>query len=253
MTRILRHRGPDDEGFMLANTEKKIVKSFHHDQTIESIKNKTSKLENNFNANLGFGFRRLSILDLSENGHQPMQFEEAGLWIAFNGEIYNYLELRDELKQYGYKFISNTDTEVILKAYHKWGEDCVQKFNGMWAFAIWDSNNNKLFCSRDRFGIKPFYFNYEQNSNFIFASEIKSILQVINSKPDKQQLFDSFTGGYSDHNERTFFEDIKQLRGGHNLILQNGNLSINCYYKVKAQPCLDSFEKSKEKITGITF
>ena len=253
MTRVLRHRGPDDEGFILGNTERNIVKAFQHDETIKSIKSRIPRLENNFNANIGFGFRRLSILDLSENGHQPMQFEEAGLWIVFNGEIYNYLELRDELKQYGYKFNSNTDTEVILKAYHNWGEDCVNKFNGMWAFAILDFKNKKLFCSRDRFGIKPFYYNYEQNSHFIFASEIKSILQVIKSKPDRQTLFDSFASGYSDHNERTFFENIKQLQGGHNLILQNGNLSIQCFYKIKSQPCKDSFEKAKKKLRELLF
>lgn len=253
MTRVLRHRGPDDEGFVLGDTEKKIFKTFHHDETIDSIKAKTSCLENNFNANLGFGFRRLSILDLSENGHQPMQFEEAGLWIVFNGEIYNYIEIREELRAKGYAFKSNTDTEVILKAYHLWGEDCVHKFNGMWAFAIWDSKRNKLFCSRDRFGIKPFYYHYNQQKQFLFASEIKSILQVINSEPDKQTLFDSFASGYSDHNERTFFEDIKQLTGGHNLILQNGTLSIYRYYKIKSQPCLDSFETAREKIRELLF
>lgn len=253
MTRVLRHRGPDDEGFVLSATEQNIIKTFHHDETIEIIKNKSLKLENNLNANLGFGFRRLSILDLSENGHQPMQFEEAGLWIVFNGEIYNYLELREELKQYGYKFNSNTDTEVILKAYHKWGEDCIYKFNGMWAFAIWNSRDKKLFCSRDRFGIKPFYYHFNQQKQFLFASEIKAILQVINSAPDKQTLFDSFANGYSDHNERTFFEDIKQLRGGHNLVLRNGNLSIYRYYKIEHQPCRDSFEQAKEKLRELLF
>jgi asparagine synthase (glutamine-hydrolysing) len=253
MTRVLRHRGPDDEGFILGDKKKNIFTALHHDETIDSIKSKTPKLGNNFNANLGFGFRRLSILDLSENGHQPMQFDEAGLWIVFNGEIYNYIEIRAELIAKGYTFKSNTDTEVILKAYHKWGEDCVHKFNGMWAFAIWDSKDKKLFCSRDRFGIKPFYYHYNQQKQFLFASEIKSILQVINSKPDKQTLFDSFAYGYSDHNERTFFEDIKQLRGGHNLILQNGTLSIYRYYKIKSQPCQDSFETAKEKLRELLF
>lgn len=253
MTRVLRHRGPDDEGFILGVTEQNIIKTFHHDETIESIKNKTPRLENTLNANIGFGFRRLSILDLSENGHQPMQFEEAGLWIVFNGEIYNYLELREELKQYGYKFNSNTDTEVILKAYNRWGEDCVHKFNGMWAFAIWNSGDKKLFCSRDRFGIKPFYYHFNQQKQFLFASEIKAMLQIISSAPDKQTLFDSFANGYSDHNERTFFEDIKQLRGGHNLVLRNGSLSIYRYYEIENQPCQDSFEQAKEKLRELLF
>lgn len=248
MTRVLRHRGPDDEGFILGDINKNIIKSFHHDETIDSIKLRTPRLINDFNADLGFGFRRLSILDLSENGHQPMQFEDAGLWIVYNGEIYNYLEIREELRAKGYEFKSNTDTEVILKSYHEWGEACVQRFNGMWAFAIWDSNSRKLFCSRDRFGIKPFYYNHKPGTHFIFASEIKSILQVISSEPDKQTLYDSFSHGYSDHNDRTFFEDVKQLRGGHNLILQNGKLSIYRFFRIDRQSCTDSFETAREKI-----
>jgi asparagine synthase (glutamine-hydrolysing) len=253
MTRFLRHRGPDDEGFLLADITRQEAKSFHHDETIDSIKIRIPRFENNFIANLGFGFRRLSILDLSENGHQPMQFEDAGLWIVYNGEIYNYIEIREELRAKGYKFRSNTDTEVILKAYHLWGEECVQKFNGMWAFALWDSKNKKLFCSRDRFGIKPFYYYYDPNSHFIFASEIKSILQIIKPTPDKQSLFDSFASGYSDHCERTFFENIKQLRGGHNLILLKGDLITKRYYKIKNQPCVDSFETAKKKFREILF
>jgi len=253
MTRVLRHRGPDDEGFILSNTRNNITKSFHHDETIYSIKNKTPKLENNINADLGFGFRRLSILDLSENGHQPMQFDEAGLWIVFNGEIYNYLELRNDLIKYGYKFNSNSDTEVILKSYHKWGEKCVHKFNGMWAFVIWDTKNKKLFCSRDRFGIKPFYYNYEPDNGFIFASEIKSILQLIKSAPDKQTLFDTFYAGYSDFSEKTFFENISQLRGGHNLILKEGKLVVYKYYSIETKPNDDSFVKAKEKLRELLF
>jgi asparagine synthase (glutamine-hydrolysing) len=123
----------------------------------------------------------------------------------------------------------------------------------MWAFAIWNSRDKKLFCSRDRFGIKPFYYHFDQQKQFLFASEIKAILQIISSAPDKQTLFDSFANGYSDHNERTFFEDIKQLRGGHNLVLRNGNLSIYRYYEIENQPCRDSFEQAKEKLRELLF
>ncbi len=253
MTRVLRHRGPDDEGFILCNTRKGIVKSFHHDESIDEVKNKLPRLENNIKANLGFGFRRLSILDLTEHGHQPMQFEDAGLWIVFNGEIFNYIEIREELIKKGYVFKSNTDTEVILKSYYELGEECVNKFNGMWAFAIWDPKESKLFCSRDRFGIKPFYYNYKPGVHFIFASEIKSILQVIRPQPNYQTLYDYFYYGYSDHNERTFFEDIKQLRGGHKLVLQNGNLSIKRFYKINNLPISDSLKKSKEIIRELLF
>jgi len=253
MTRILRHRGPDDEGFILGNFKNNLVKSFHHDETIDSLKRKLPRLENNLNANFGFGFRRLAILDLSENGHQPMGFEEAGLWIVFNGEIYNYIELREQLIKYGYKFCSNTDTEVILKAYHKWGEDCIHKFNGMWAFVIYDAKKNLFFCSRDRFGIKPFYYFYDSDHQFIFSSEIKSILQFIDFKPDLNTLSDYFLFGFSDHNERTFVNKVNQLRPGHNLIIKNGNLKIYQYYKIPQLNITDNFDKAKETIKELLY
>ena len=127
MVRIQKHRGPDDEGFYINDT-------------------------------IGLGHCRLSIIDLSEAGHQPMSNEDENLWIIYNGEIYNYLELRPELIKHGHKFKSNTDTEIIIHAYEEWDEKCLEKFNGDWAFAIWDKKKKELFCSRDRFGIKPFYY-----------------------------------------------------------------------------------------------
>jgi asparagine synthase (glutamine-hydrolysing) len=101
------------------------------------------------------GHRRLSIIDLSERGHCPMSDEDGKIWITYNGEIYNYIELREELKSHGYSFRTCSDTEVIIKSYQKWGEDCFGHFNGMWSFALWDSNTSKLILSRDRFGVKP--------------------------------------------------------------------------------------------------
>ena len=145
MTDTLTHRGPDDSGIYLEGE-------------------------------IGLGNRRLSIIDLSSAGHQPMCNEDKTIWIVHNGEIYNYLELREELILRGCKFRSNTDTEVILNAYQEWGQDCLNKFNGMWAFAIWDRRKRKLFCSNDRFGIKPFYYSLNKNV-FVFASEIKQILE----------------------------------------------------------------------------
>ena len=110
-----------------------------------------------FEKKVAFGHRRLSIIDLSDDGKQPMNYMSR-YWITFNGEIYNYLELKEELKSEGYVFFTNTDTEVILAAYDKWGKECVGHFNGMWAFAIYDMEKREVFCSRDRFGIKPFYY-----------------------------------------------------------------------------------------------
>ncbi|HIE06125.1 MAG TPA: hypothetical protein EYP58_04920, partial [bacterium (Candidatus Stahlbacteria)] len=124
------------------------------------------------------GHRRLSIIDLSEKAHQPISNENKNIWLVFNGEIYNYIELRKELIAYGHIFKSKTDSEVVVHAYEEWGVDCVKKFNGMWAFAIWDQDYQRLFLCRDRFGIKPLYYFYNCNK-FVFASEIKAILRLL--------------------------------------------------------------------------
>jgi asparagine synthase (glutamine-hydrolysing) len=121
---------------------------------------------------IALGHNRLSIIDLSSNANQP--FEKGDLVIVFNGEIYNYKEIRKELELNGTEFISESDTEVILESYKKWGRACVSKFLGMWAFAIWDNVKKELFCSRDRFGIKPFYYIFD-NGRFYFSSELKAL------------------------------------------------------------------------------
>jgi len=201
MTDVIKHRGPDGEGHFVYD-------------------------------NVGFGHRRLAIIDLSQAGHQPMQKDD--LVITYNGEIYNYIELREELEGQSFVFTTKTDTEVILKAYQAWGEDCVQRFNGMWAFAIFDKNKDKIFLSRDRFGIKPLYY-YENDESFFFGSEIGQLLIQLNDcKVHKQVLFDFLYLGYLHHNEYTFFEDILSLNPGHNLVLdtQNGTYKIEKYYQL---------------------
>ena len=145
MTNSLAHRGPDGEGQWI-----------------------------NEKANIGFGHRRLAILDLSKAGHQPMHYANDRYTITFNGEIYNYIELREKLQQKGYQFKSNTDTEVLLALYDLKKENCLKDLDGMFAFAIWDEQEQELFCARDRFGEKPFYY-YKDNDKFIFASEMKSL------------------------------------------------------------------------------
>ncbi|MBM3212277.1 asparagine synthetase B, partial [Candidatus Poribacteria bacterium] len=145
MCDTMRYRGPDDEGYFFDN-------------------------------NLALGHRRLSIIDLSSAGHQPMSDDNKSIWIVYNGEVYNFVELRNELINKGYSFKTGTDTEVIIKAYQEWGDDCLNKLDGMFAFAIWDQKKKRLFCARDRFGIKPFYY-YFDGSIFVFASEIKGIIQ----------------------------------------------------------------------------
>lgn len=201
MTDLAEHRGPDGEGHFIEDT-------------------------------VGFGHRRLAIIDLTDAGHQPM--ESGGLVITFNGEIYNYIEIREELKQQGIDFTSKTDTEVILKAYQHWGEKCVHRFNGMWAFAILDKAKNIVFISRDRFGIKPFHY-YENEESFFFSSEIRQLLPHKNDrKVNKQILFDFLYLGYHHHNEDTFFKGISSLAPGHNMVfdLQTDSYQIEKYYEL---------------------
>ena len=223
MTDSIKHRGPDDYGYYI--TDNKKINSFGHLTTKQLL-----KLKNSWN--MLFGHRRLSIIDLSDKGRQPMSDEDGQLWITYNGEIYNYLELKEELVEKGYKFFTGTDTEVVINSYREWGKECVHRFNGMWAFAIWDKKNQELFCSRDRFGIKPFYY-YFDGSTFIFASEIKAILEALpqNPGPDTETIYQYVVDGSLCHNENTFFKNISRLLPGYNLTLkQNGGINLNKYW-----------------------
>ena len=186
---LIKHRGPDDEGFY-------------------------------FGSNFAFGHRRLAIIDLSEAGHQPMHYsgKNGQYTITYNGEVYNYLEIKETLLKEGYTFSSDTDTEVILAAYDKWGERCVEHFNGMWAFAIYDKAKEILFCSRDRFGIKPFYYT-QVGDRFVFGSEIKQLLPFQESIVCNRSIaVDYIVTGIQEHNNETFFENIYKLEAAHNLI-----------------------------------
>ena len=167
----IKHRGPDGEGIVLINSESgnyKIVNTF---DTPFEFSSKTDFNQND-DFNLILGHRRLKILDLSNKAHQPMNFNK--FWLTYNGEIYNYLEIRNELKHVGYEFITSSDTEVLLKAYDYWGVKCLEKFNGMWSFVLWDGNKKEIIISNDRFGIKPLY-KYSSQKIQIFFSEIKQI------------------------------------------------------------------------------
>ena len=200
MNTLQAHRGPDGEGIWV------------HDL-----------------GHVGFAHRRLSIIDLTPAAAQPMH-SESGSVTTYNGEIYNYIELRQELGLE--KFRTTSDTEVILRAYEKWGEDCVDHLRGMFAFAIWDETNNKLFCARDRFGIKPFYY-IRNKDGFFFASEIKALLPFVDEITTdlnglKDYLAFQFTLG-----EKTLFKDVKQLLPAHTLALKNGSFRIRKYWEVQ--------------------
>lgn len=191
MTDALRYRGPDDEGLYIHN-------------------------------NVGLGHRRLSIIDI-EGGHQPMSNEDESVWITYNGEIYNFLELRQELIDKGYRFKSRSDTEVLLRLYEDRGTDCLEALNGMFAFTILDLRKNQIFAARDRFGIKPFYY-YSDPGKFLFASEIKALLNnpEIPKTANYEQIRNYLTFQFS-LNEETFFKKIFSLLPGHYLILDLGS------------------------------
>lgn len=206
-TDMIKYRGPDDEGYMFVSNDDRIFNARTKNEA-EALKGKNIKG--------GFGFRRLSIIDLSESGHQPMCDNSENYWIIYNGEIYNYLEIRDELKSKGYNFKSMSDTEVILYSYIEWGSDCLEKFNGMWAFTIYDKRNKQLFCSVDRFGIKPLYY-YLDNNSFAFGSEVKQVINItkINPRINDKVLFDYLSAGsYGNETKETFFKGIIKLLPG---------------------------------------
>lgn len=222
MTRAMRHRGPDDEGMAFFKGTGEAV--IYGDENTPTDVYKSDTLytpqkpfsvavpDGSF---IAFGHTRLSILDLSAAGHQPMCTEDSRYWIVHNGEIYNFQEIREELKKKGEYFSSNTDTEVILKAYRLWGSDCLNRFNGMWAFAIWDDKGKVLFCSRDRIGIKPFYY-YLTDDYFIFASDIKTLIAsgLYQPEPDWEGIYHAMSF-YCAPRPMTCFKGVSALEQAH--------------------------------------
>lgn len=188
-------------------------------------------------AHCGLGFRRLSILDLSEAGAQPLYSEDGNKILVFNGEIYNYTEIREDLMAKGYKFKSNTDSEVLIHGYDEYGEALVNKLRGMFAFCIWDKVEQKVFAARDNFGIKPFYFyEYEYNGqkSLMIASEIKAFLDhpSFEKEVNKKALKPYLTFQYSAQPDETFFKGVKRLKPGHYFTYQNGEMNIQKYWEV---------------------
>lgn len=224
MTNRIRHRGPDDEGYIhvaesgiiseLYGKDSKIRKN----QSIEDIKTP---------AKLLLGHRRLSIIDTSPAGHQPMSYKGGKYWIVFNGEIYNYIELREQLRSKDCIFSTVTDTEVILAAYDIWGENCVRHFNGDWAFAIYDRQRGKLFLSVDRVSVKSLYYHITDDV-FIFGSEIKALFasELIQKKPDLNQMMIYLFSWLHDFSEKTMFEGIYKMRPSTNITIDIKSLGI---------------------------
>lgn len=221
----LKHRGPDDIGLFSQNMSNYFPQ--HLKRTIQ------------------FGHCRLSIFDMTSAGKQPMA-DKKGRQIVYNGEIFNWPELKNELNQVGYKFDTNSDTEVILACYDYWGADCVNRFNGFWAFAIFDPgnavDNPVVFFSRDRFGIKPFYYFY-QDKVFIFCSEITPIYRLLGKRPtiDEEQLARYLVLVLSHDSEKTLYRDILELEPAHNaeFDLKNGSFKISKYWSLPQSPDLN--------------
>jgi len=234
MTRSIRHRGPDDEGFALIHTATNQAISCSSGDTVTDLRSKLAPLPDSTEANLAFGFRRLSIIDLSADGHQPMFDPQSGNWCIFNGEIYNYLELRRELQGFGYTFRTSSDTEVLLKAYQHWGIDCLRHLNGMFGFSIWDAGKRELFCARDHLGIKPFQYFYDGRS-FIWSSEIKAILAsgLVDAAANREVIANFLLHSRYDTDQQTFFREIFQLLPGHALrISAEHGISVFRYWDV---------------------
>ena len=202
MMSVIKHRGPDDSGIFLDN-------------------------------NISLGHQRLSIIDLSENGRQPIHNEDETIWISYNGEIYNYLVLRKTLEALGHTFYSNTDTEVIVHGYEEWGFDVLKRINGMFSFSLWDSEKKQLFLARDRFGIKPLFYAMI-NGLFFFSSEIKSILQYDGYKPrvNYNVLTNFLEFSYSNTLHNTFFKDIRKLPPAHMMIVSENGISLERYWNI---------------------
>ncbi len=215
MRDLLTYRGPDDEGLYI-------------------------------DENIGLGHRRLNIIDL-ETGDQPMMNHDESIVIIYNGEIYNYIELREELIGAGHKFRTKSDTEVIIQLYEEYGFDCVNKLNGMFAFAIWDKNKRHLFLARDHFGIKPLYYKFN-NGDLFFASEIKAILEYEGKKaePNFMAIYDYLTFQYV-LEDKTFFKGINKLLPGHYMVINNNGVRVEKYWDIE---CGYDFDKSEEEFAG---
>ena len=198
---------------------------------------------------VALGFRRLAIIDLSDAGNQPFASEDGALQLVHNGEIYNYRELRRELEAHGHLFRSATDTEVILAAYREWGERCVERFNGMWAFALWDGTRRRLFASRDRFGVKPFYYR-TGGGRLVFASEPRAFRADPQTRlePNPSAVREYLEQAYLDHTEETFFEGIRKLPPAHSLVFDEHGLRVERYWQLEPneEPDADAAEAVRE-------
>ena len=238
----IAHRGPDDEGFIYKNTNGHI-EHLMGDDTIKELRDR-EYIVDKAPSSLMMGHRRLSIIDLSAHGHQPFCFKN--LYLVYNGEIYNYIELRQELQSFGYTFETDSDTEVFIKAYHCWEKEAFNKFNGMWAAAIYNHERNDLLLTRDRFGIKPLYYAMIENS-LVFGSEIKFVSSFMEKLyANEQMVYEYVRFNYLDHTDQTLFEGIMQVEPNSCMIFSENSIQIFHYWELKKvdMPSKEDIEKS---------
>ena len=257
MSQSIKHRGPDGEGFLLCNEVSQVplfseeTPASNKDSERYSFNPKDSLQHATINGHLAFAHRRLSIIDLSEAGHQPMCDVSKKYWITFNGEIYNYIELKKQLVAKGHLFVTQTDTEVLIEAYKEWGIDCLKKLNGMFSFSLFDVQNNNLFCARDRVGVKPFYYINNHHA-FAFASEYKAFIKsgLVNFEINEAQQFEFLTQATLETSEESLFKNIKELKPAHYLIydLSSHQLEINQYYEL---PPEDVVQKTDAELVDL--
>ncbi len=266
MTTALRHRGPDDEGYLVVGSGQVLAlggndtpAADYQAETPYRPVARLAKVNIPPGAWLALGHRRLSILDLSPLGHQPMNWQ-GRYWMVYNGEVYNYVELRAELEAAGHVFISHCDTEVILAAYAQWGVGCFSRFNGMWAIALYDTQQDSLLLSRDRFGVKPLYY-WATEGLFAFASEIKAFtcLPGWRARANGQAIHDFLLSSLQDHSRETMFVDVLQLEPGTYVRLNcaewrakarsapRAALEVTRYYQIQPQPFDGTFEEASSQ------
>ncbi|MCK4783721.1 MAG: asparagine synthase (glutamine-hydrolyzing) [Desulfobacteraceae bacterium] len=237
MCEVMKHRGPDDEGYVFFHVRNDPFRDegywVEKGKDISAISDRERWRElfhGNGDFNLALGHRRLAVIDLTSAGHQPMSNRANGIWITYNGEIYNFKELRRKLESKGHHFFSQSDTEVIIHLYEEYGDNAITRLNGIFAFALWDGRKNRLLLARDRYGAKPLYYTI-QNNILSFASEVKALLEVdgIQAKLNYQALSEYFTF-QNTFNDTTLFDGIKLLEPGHLLVIEGENITDKKYW-----------------------
>lgn len=268
MTDLIYHRGPDDEGYFFYSTDKSIIIAAGEstpgpvwDARSDYRPTVYASSVGHHYSHLAFGHRRLSILDLSPGGHQPMTYGNGKLWIIFNGEIYNYKDLQNELKIYGHSFKTSSDTETILAAFAEWGVNCFEKFVGMWALAIFDAEREEIILSRDRYGIKPLYYYFSSSGDLYFGSEIKQFTAISEWKPrmNPGRVYDQLIYSFTDHTDETMFSGVWQLPAGSYFRSSirkisrdtEGKVKVNQWYSAVHRPFKGTFEDAAAEFKSL--